>query len=406
MLRRTTLPVSAFVVSALLSSSACQKTATETPSAQTDQAEVSVRTVPVKTSDVPLEISAVGNVEALSSVDVKSRVAGQIRQAFFSEGQDIAAGQLLFEIDPEPLQQQIAQIHADLAKDEAVERQARANVAKDQALLVQAKSLADRDLLLLKDRIVSREQAEQAVASRDSAAASLEADKAAVESAVASARSDRARLAQAELQLSCTKIKSPIAGRAGAILVKPGNLVKDNDAVLVTILQTTPIGVTFGVPQNLLPEIVKYNAARPLEIEASTGTATAVGRLIFVDNIVDSTTATIKLKARFDNAARTLWPGLFVDVKARLTLEHFRIVVPSRTVQTGPQGKFVWVLDIPSKTVAMRPVSVDRVFKPANGGEMAVIRDGVKPGEMVVSEGQMRLMPGAKVRILSGESQS
>jgi multidrug efflux system membrane fusion protein len=127
---------------------------------------------------------------------------------------------------------------------------------------------------------------------------------------------------------------------------------------------------------------------------------------VFIDNSVDATTGTIKLKARFANAGRALWPGLFVNVKARLDLEHDRIVVPSRTVQTGPQGKFVWVMDAQNKTVAIRPVVVERIFKPENSGEVSVIREGVKPGEMVISEGQMRLMPGAKVRILPGESQS
>lgn len=392
-------------VAAFLISSGCGNSAPNVSAMQMEQ-EVPVRTVPARTADVPLEISAVGNVEALSSVDVKSRVAGQIRQVFFAEGQNVTAGQLLFEIDPEPLQDQIAQIQADLAKDAALERQARANVAKDEAMLKQTRALAERDLQLQKEGVISTEQTEQAVASGDSALATLDADKAAVESAMATAKSDRARLAQTELQLAYTKIAAPITGRAGSILVKPGNLVKDNDAALVTLLQTAPIAVSFGVPQNLLPQITRYNADRPLEVEANTGSAIAKGKLVFIDNSVDAATGTIKLKARFDNSGHVLWPGLFVNVKARLDLERDRVVVPSRTVQTGPQGKFVWVMNAQNNTVAIRPVVVERIVKPENGGEVSVIGEGVKPGEMVISEGQMRLMPGAKVRILPGESQT
>ncbi len=367
---------------------------------------VPVRAVAAKTLDVPLEVNAVGNVEALDSVDVKSRVAGQVLNVYFQEGQNVKAGELLFEIDPEPLQRQIAQTQADLAKDAALEEQARANVAKDEAMLKQAKAQAERGLELQKEGIFSREQTEQLVASNDSARASLDADKAAVASAEASAKSDNARLAQTQLQLTYTKITAPISGRAGAIAVKPGNLVKDNDVALVTLLEISPIEVSFGVPEELLPEVQKYNAEHPLEIEASAGGIISTGKLVFIDNSVDATTGTIKLKAKFDNAEQSLWPGQFVDVKARLELERDRVVLPSRTVETGPQGKFVWVMGADGSSVSMRPISVERIFKPAKGAEISVISSGVKPGEMVISEGQMRLMPGAKVKILPGGSQS
>jgi len=368
--------------------------------------QVSVRAVAATTSDVPLEFTAVGNVEALNSVDVKSRVAGQVLRVYFQEGQSVTAGQLLFEIDPEPLQRQIAQTQADLAKDAALEQQAKANVARDEAQLKQAKGQADRGLQLQKEGIFSREQTETLVATNDAASASLDSDRAAVESAMASEKSDRARLAQTQLQLGYTKITAPIAGRAGSIAVKAGNLVKDNDAALVTLLEISPINVSFGVPQELLPEVQKYNAQHPLEIEASSGGVSSTGKLVFIDNSVDATTGTIRLKAKFDNAQHALWPGQFVDVKARLNLERDRVVVPSRTIQTGPQGKFVWVMSADQSSVAIRPVSVERIFKPMQGGEISIISSGVKPGEMVVSEGQMSLMPGAKVKVLSGASAS
>jgi multidrug efflux system membrane fusion protein len=367
---------------------------------------VPVRTVTAITSDVPLEFSAVGTVEAIANVDVKSRVAGQVLRVFFAEGQNVAKGQLLFEIDPEPLNRQIAQINADLTKDAALELQAQANVARDQAQLKQTKGQADRGVELQKEGIFSREQTEQVVATNEAALASLEADKAAVASAEASANSDRARLQQTTLQLQYTKITAPISGRAGSIGVKAGNLIKDNDAVLVTLLQIAPIYVSFGAPEQLLPQIQQFNAKQPMRIVASSGGNTATGTLDFIDNTVDTTTGTIKLKAKFDNAPQFLWPGQFVDVKARLEMEHDRVTLPSRTVQTGPQGKYVWVMNSREDTVAMRPVTVGRVFKPDQGVELSVVDSGIKPGEVVVSEGQMRLMPGAKVKVLDNAKQA
>lgn len=393
-------------ISVLIALSGCAKKPDMDPTAMMMAQEVPVRTVSATTLDVPLEVTAVGNVEAQSSVDVKSRVAGQMLHVYFQEGQEVKEGQLLFEIDPEALQRQIAQTQADLAKDAALEQQARANVARDEAQMKQSKSAADRGVELQKEGIFSNEQTEQLVATNASAEASLDADKAAVASSEAAEKSDRARLAQTQLQLTYTKITAPITGRAGAIAVKPGNLVKDNDVALVTILQITPIDVSFGVPEELLPEVQKYNAAHPLEIEASSGGTTSTGHLVFIDNSVDTTTGTIKLKARFDNAAHALWPGQFVDVKARLNVERARVVLPSRTVQTGPQGKFVWVMNADGSSVAIRPVNVERIFKSDKGAEISVISSGVKSGDTVISEGQMRLIPGAKVKILSGASQS
>jgi len=367
---------------------------------------VPVRAVPAVATDVPLDVSAVGNVEAITTVDVKSRVAGQILRVDFQEGQNVGKGQLLFEIDPEPLQRQIAEIKADLVKDSALEQQARANVAKDQAMLKQTHAASDRATELAKEGIFSKEQTEQAVATNESTQASLEADQAAVESAVASAKADRARLGQTELQLGYTKIAAPIAGRAGAIAVKAGNLIKDNDAALVTLLQMSPIYVTFGLPEQLLPEVQRYNTAHPLLISATgDDQKTVTGTLRFIDNTVDATTGTIKLKAAFDNADRVLWPGEFVNVQARLALEHNRILVPSRTVQTGPQGKYVWVMNPSDAKVAMRPVQVLRTYQAPQAGEQAVIGTGLQAGEMVISEGQMRLAPGMKVQLLKSNTQ-
>jgi multidrug efflux system membrane fusion protein len=368
--------------------------------------EVPARAVPAVAADIPLEVSAVGNVEAIASVDIKSRVAGQVLRVDFQDGQDVSQGQLLFEIDPEPLQRQIAELQANVVKDTALEQQARANVVKDEAQLRQARASADRGLALSKEGIYSKEQTDQVVATSDSAQASLEADRAAVESAVASGVADRAKLAETNLQLSYTKITAPMAGRAGSIAVKAGNLIKDNDAALVTILQTSPIYVSFGVPEQLLPEVRRHNAEQPLQVQAKiSDQQVETGVLRFIDSSVDATTGTIKLKASFNNAKRTLWPGQFVNVQARLDVEHGRIVIPSRTIQTGPQGKYVWVMSSADNTVSMRPVGVERLYQAPGSGEQAVIGSGLKSGEMVISEGQMRLAPGAKVRLLKADTQ-
>ncbi|MFL6463323.1 MAG: efflux RND transporter periplasmic adaptor subunit [Bryobacteraceae bacterium] len=390
-----------------LTISSCTKKQAPNPMAAMMASAAPVRAVSAAAADVPLTISAVGNVEAIASVDVKSRVAGQILRVNFQEGQNVTKDQSLFEIDPEPLQRQIAQIQADLVKDAALEKEARANVAKDEATMKQARAAADRGLALSKEGIFSKEQTEQVVATADSVQASLEADRAAVESAMASLKADHARLAQTQLQLSYTTITAPISGRAGAIAAKAGNLVKDNDTALVTLLQMSPIYVSFGVPEQMLPEVRKYNARRPLLVQASPDTETSVtGSLRFIDNSVDNTTGTIKLKAEFANPNHSLWPGQFVNVQAQLNVERNRIVVPSRTVQTGPQGKYVWVMNGNSATVTMRPVQVLRNYQPSPSNEQAVIGSGLEPGEMVISEGQMRLAPGMKVQLLKTESQA
>ena len=361
-----------------------------------------VRVVAAVTKDIPLDVSGIGNVEAVASVDVKSRIAGQVARVAFGEGQDVQAGQLLFEIDPEPLLSQIRELEANIARDEAQDKQALANVSKDEAQLKSDKAKADRGSELWKDKLISREQAETLSSTADSSQAAIEADRAAVESARAAKRADEAKLAQTKLQLTYTKIAAPMTGRAGAVAIKQGNLVKDNDTTLVTILQTTPIYVSFAVPEQMLPEVRKYNAQRPLVVEAVVAdNSTIEGKLDFIDNTVDATTGTIKLKALFPNPSRKLWPGQFVNVRARLEVEQGRVVVPARTVQSGPQGKYVWVMGS-DQTVAMRPVEVVRNYAAGGSGspDQAVIGSGLKAGETVIAEGQMLLMPGTKVRVL------
>jgi multidrug efflux system membrane fusion protein len=325
----------------------------------------------------------------------------------FQEGQNVQQGQLLFELDPEVYNRQIAELEANVAKDVANERQSQANIEKDQATLKNAESVAERGKQLLKQGIFSREQTDQVVANADAAKASLDADAAALESAKAAQGADRARLAQTKLSLSFTKIYAPISGRAGAVQVKAGNLAKENDAALVTLLQINPIYVSFSLPENLLPEVRRFNAGHALEVSAKLADGTAAtGKLTFIDNTVDMTTGTIKLKASFDNPQQKLWPGQFVNVQARLDTEQNRILVPSQTIENGPQGKYVWVMNPVDNSAAMRSVDVSRLYTPTGQPEQAVISSGLKPGEMVISEGQMRLAPGAHVRVLKASANS
>jgi multidrug efflux system membrane fusion protein len=188
--------------------------------------------------------------------------------------------------------------------------------------------------------------------------------------------------------------------------MKAGNLVKENDTTLVTILEMSPIYVSFGLPEQMLGEVRRFQAQQPLVIRASPddGSTWTSGRLKFFDNTVDPATGTIKMKAEFPNNDRVLWPGQFVNVQTLLRVEHNRVIIPSRTVQTGPQGKYVWVMDNDTKVVSMRPVQVLRNVQNGKSREDAVIGDGLRAGELVISEGQMRLAPGMKVNVLPGDA--
>jgi multidrug efflux system membrane fusion protein len=356
-------------------------------------------------ADVPLEIAAIGNAEAISSVDVKARVTAPVIAVHFADGQDVRAGQPLFDLDPEPFNRQVSELEANIARDVANEKQAEANIVKDLATSKNAQSIADRGSALAKEGIFAHEQAEQGVANAAAAGASVDADRAGLDSAKAAEKADRARLTQTRLQIDYTKIAAPISGRAGAIAIKQGNFAKENDTTLVTILQTEPIYVAFSVPENLLPEVRRFNDSHPLAVTATTAdNKVSTGTLRFIDNMVDSTTGTIRLKASFPNSNRVLWPGQFVNVRATLNLERGRILVSSQSVQTGPQGKYVWVFNPADSTVAMRNIAVLRNVTPPGQNEQAVVGSGLAAGETVISEGQSQLTPGARVRVLQARS--
>lgn len=390
-------------IPAVLLLSSCSKEARPAAAAPPAQA---VRVVKAVTADVPFEISAIGNVEASSTVEVKARVTSPVVRVNFAEGDEVRQGQLLFELDAEPFRRQLSEIEANIARDNALARQAEANIARDDANFRNLNAIAARTLKLLAEGIASREQADQAQATADAAKAALDSARAALESARAAEKAERARLHETNLQIDYTRVLAPISGRAGVISAQPGNLAKQNDNTLVTILQATPVHVAFSVPEDLLAQIRKFHAQSPLDITATAGDQSRNGKLIFIDNSVDSTTGGIKLKAAFPNGDRTFWPGQFVNVTARLNTARSAIVVSSQALQTGPRGKYVWVFDPASNTVNMRDVQMMRLWNPTGQSEQAVITSGLSVGEQVISEGQKRLTANAKVRLLATPNQA
>jgi len=377
--------------------------------ANTDLPEgVPVHSTRVILQDVPLEIAAVGNVEAVERVDVKPRIAGQIKTVAFVEGQNVTKGQLLFTIDRDTMSRQQAQQQAELDRDIAMEQQAVAVAARDAASQKQSQSEADIAVKLGQLGVLSGQTVNQAVTASDTIRSSLRADQAAIAAAAGAVKADRARLAQTQLQLNFADVIAPISGRAGAIAVKAGNVVLQNDTTLVTLLQLAPIRVTFGIPEQALVEVQRLSATGPLEVEAGSGDGLlAKGRLDFIDNFVDPTTGTVRLKATFSNVDRVLWPGQFVNVRLRLRVDSHQIVIPQSAVQQGLDGRYAW--RVQSNVATMVPITVLRTYRPTissshAASEIAVVGSGLSSGDMIVTEGQLRLTPGARVSSLDAPS--
>jgi membrane fusion protein, multidrug efflux system len=346
---------------------------------------------------VPIEVSAVGNVEAYSTINVVPQISGQLTEIYFHEGDFVQKGQKLFSIDPSQLEAQVAQAEANLARDEALLSQAEANLAKDSAGEKYARDQAVRYAKLFAEGIVSKEQGDQLTSTADSLAQGVRADKAAGDSLRAQMRADQAAIRNLKVQLAFTTISSPIDGRTGNLTVKPGNVVNANTSSLMSITQVQPIYATFSVPETHLSAIRRYMAQGKLAVQAtpqdgSTNKA-AQGVLTFVDNNVDSATGTIKLKGTFPNSDRQLWPGEYVNVVLRMAVRQNALVVPNQAVQTGQDGTYVYVVK-DDQTVEMRPVTAGlRV------DQDLVIDKGLEAGETVVTEGQLRLAPGSRVQI-------
>jgi multidrug efflux system membrane fusion protein len=327
--------------------------------------------------EVPIELNVVGNVQPYATVAIKAQVSGELISVHFEEGQEVKKGDLLFTIDPRPY--------------EAHLNQAKANLAKDRAQMKNAQKQVERNSPLVGKGLVSREHYEQLVANAATLKASVQADEAAVENA--------------DLQLKFCSIRSPIDGRAGQLKVNRGNLIKanDNDNPLVIINQIRPIYVSFFVPEGNLAEIKKHMALQDLHVEATIpGDAKhpAQGVLTFVDNAVNQAAGTIQLKATFPNDGKRLWPGQFVNVVLTVTTLPSALVIPSQAVQRGQKGPYVFVVK-PDLTAEYRSVVVGRILE-----DEVVIEKGVTPGEVVVTDGQLRLAPGSHVKIVEGAAEN
>ena len=333
------------------------------------QSAVPVAVATVTEQSVPVRVPAIGNVEAYSTVALKARVDGQVMEVNFKEGQKVAKGAILFRIDARPFEAALRQVEANLMRDTAQREQTRSQERRYQELL--------------QKNFVSKEAYAQIRTNAETAAAVAQASQAAVENA--------------RLQLEYTTIRSPLNGYVGKIMLQRGNLVKANDtSPLVVINQVQPILVNFAVPEQYLGTIRSRMSKSKLQVEVAAPNSDQSirdGRLTFVDNAVDSTTGTIKLKAEFPNRDGGLWPGQFVNASLKLYDQTDALVVPSQAVQTGPKGQYAFVVK-PDMTAEVRLITVERM-----DGDAAIVAKGLAKGEMVVVKGQVRLGAGAKVAI-------
>src|SRR5262249_18257171 len=325
--------------------------------------------------DMPVQIKAVGTVEAFSTVVIKPQLDGVLQEVHFREGQEVRKGDLLFTIDPRPYEAEVAQANANLERDKAQAQNARA--------------VATRYAGLVKKDFVTAEQYDSMKTNADALEASVKADEAAVENA--------------RLQLNYCTIRAPLDGRTGNLIVHPGNVMKENETEMLSINQIRPIYVHFSVPGEQLGEVTRYNRSGSLKVLAVSnqqGGKPVEGLLSFIDNGVDQSTGTILLKGTFENTDGSLWPGGFFNVVLTLPTLAKATVVPWQAVETGQQGQFVFVVkqDMTAEQRAVVPgLSVN---------QETVINQGLNPGETVVTDGQLRLLPGAKVEIKGGQSKT
>jgi multidrug efflux system membrane fusion protein len=364
-------------------------------------APVTVGTVTQKT--VPVQLRAIGNVQAYSSVSVKTKVGGELIRVYFTEGQDVKKGDLLFTIDPRPFEAALKQAEANFERDIAQVKQAKANLERDIAQAKNAEVEASRYEFLIEKKVVAKQQYDQFRTNAEALQATVRADRAAVENAEAAVLADRAAVENAKIQLGYCSIRSPIDGRTGSLLIQQGNIIKAEDINLVVINQIIPIYVAFSVPEQFLPEIKKYMTSGKLKVEAilpMNEERPESGVITFVDNAVDNSTGTIRLKGTFANNEKRLWPGQFVNVVLTLTTEPNAIVVPSQAIQTGQEGQYVFVVK-QDLTVESRPVVVGRTVN-----SETVVQKGLNADEKVVTDGQLRLYPGAQVEIKTSDSAS
>jgi len=345
---------------------------------------------------MPVEVTSVGNVEPIATVAIKAQVSGELLTVHFKEGDFVRKGQLLFNIDPRPFEGQVGTMEANIEKDQAQLKQAEANLARDTAQLEYAQSEARRFTTLVERGLVATDSSEQQKSQAKAMEESVRADRAAIDNVHAVLSVDQHALTAAKLQLSYSSIYSPIDGRTGALMVKPGNLIKPADVPIVIINQTNPIYINFTVPQQHWPEIKKNMSAGGLHVTATVAqdpSHSRQGEVIFVDNAVDVSTGSLHMKASFENSDNQFLPGMFVNVVLRLSEQPNTKVVPSQAVTEGQNGTFVYVVKS-DNSVELRPVTSTRSHEGS-----AAIDSGLELDELVVIDGQARLTPKSKVQI-------
>ncbi len=390
---------------------------------------VPVTLAPVTLQTVPVQIQTIGTVEPISTVILKPQIEGRLTGIHFQEGAFVEQGQLLFSIDTQPVEASLAQSQAVVSKDQSMVAQAQANLVRDQSAVKQAQANIDRDVAqleyalaqekrfasLLKDEFISQDQYEQAVTSRraaeatvisdrsalDNAKAIVDADRSSIESARANVRADQAVVNSNRIKLAYGTIRAPFSGRTGSLKIHVGDTVKLGDTELVQLDRLNPINVGFSVPEQELKSVRTLAKARrfPVAVETRETPPTQLTGLVdFLDNTVDTNTGTIRMKARFANETRKLWPGQFVDVVLKLAEQANAVVIPLPALQSGQQGDYVFVAQ--GGLAKMRPVVVDRIV-----GNQVVIRSGLAAGQQVVTDGQFQLSDGSKLQVKSGLSE-
>jgi multidrug efflux system membrane fusion protein len=367
------------------------------PSAAPPPPSVPVVVAKVGQKTMPLEVNSVGNVEAISTVAIKAQVSGYLLQVHFKEGDFVRKGQLLFTIDPRPFEAQVRQVEGTIARDQAGLQQAEANLARDTAQMEYAKTQVQRYNNLTQRGLIATETSEQTKSQAAVLEESVRADRAAIASARAALTGSQGALENAKVQLSFCTIYSPIDGRTGAVMLKPGNLIVAADASpIVVIKQVDPIYVNFTVPQQYWNDVRQHFNEGDLHVRAAApqgGSNAREGKVIFLDNAVDSTTGTLHIRASFQNADNHFLSGMFVNVVLQLSEQPNAKVVPTQAITEGQNGTFVYVVKS-DNTVEARPV----VTTHSSEG-LAAIDRGLELDETVVTDGQTRLTPGAKVQI-------
>jgi multidrug efflux system membrane fusion protein len=364
-------------------------------------AAVPVEVASVTLKNVPVDITVVGNVEAYSIVTVRAQTGGMLTEVRFAEGDYVKKDALLFVIDRKPLDGQMNSAKAAVAKSAALLKQAEAALARDTASANYARDQAERYMKGVTEGVFAKETGEQLKSAAASQLQVLEADRATIASAEAQVSADQSAINNLNIQLGYTTVEAPIEGRTGNISQKAGNIVTANTTDLATIYAVEPIYVTFSVPEARLADVKRYSATGKLAVTARAQDGSGnveSGELSFIDNSVDTSTGTIKLKGTFPNKEHKLWPGQFVNVGLRLTTRPNAVVVPNEAVQTGQDGNYVYLVG-EDRTVSVRPIKTG----PRIDQDM-VIEEGLKGGETIVTQGQLRLQPGSRIQVKEPQS--